>query len=227
MSEFRGFSPKAVSFLRALKRNNERTWFEKHRAEYEEYLLHPSRAFIESLREPLHRMSPHLQVGPKSMYRIYRDTRFSEDKTPYKTWVGYHFQDTRGGDKVNAPFFYLGWDPSGIAYGSGVWQFTPQQREIFRTRVTEGHSADRFTQIVAKLKRGKRFEVRGASLKRMPKGYDPDHINAPFLLHSGAYTSYEEDFPRDFYTPRFTARAVKLFQEALPFLQWMDELRAR
>jgi uncharacterized protein (TIGR02453 family) len=221
-SAFPGFDPRTIRFLRALKRNNRRPWFEAHRDNYEAWIRTPAKAWVEALREPMARINPNLAVGPRSVGRIYRDTRFSPDKTPYKTYVSFSFDDRRFG-KEFTPGCYMGFDPTGIAYGTGIYSFNTIQRELFRARITEGPLAERFTHVVSGLKKGKRFEPRGLALKNIPKGYDPEHPNAEFLKYNGFYVVHEEDLPAAFYSPRILKHAMGILAQTRPLQDWMAD----
>ncbi|MDZ4851199.1 MAG: TIGR02453 family protein, partial [Pirellulaceae bacterium] len=107
---FQGFSTETFKFLRDLAKHNDRDWFAENKQRYEDDVLAPSLAFIESMQPFVRKLSPYLTAIPKrvggSLMRIYRDTRFSKNKTPYKTNVGIHFRHEIGGD-VHGPGFYL------------------------------------------------------------------------------------------------------------------------
>lgn len=208
-----------VKFLRALKRNNKREWFHSHQQEYELSIKRPARAWLEEFRPLILKSFAQLEVSPRSIYRINRDTRFTDDKTPYKTWIGFLFRDRRFAKEI-APALYLGMDPTGIAMGAGIWRFDPLQRAVFRERVTCEPGASEFAQAVRALGRPG-FEVMGRELKKIPKGYDPEHPNADFLLHNGLYASKELDFPKAFGTPRFATEIARLFEPCRGIMEWM------
>ena len=116
--------PALFDFLRELKANNERPWFEENKARYRAEVQGPMLDFIQAFAEPLAEISPHFRADPRanggSLFRIYRDTRFSKDKTPYKTNVGAHFRHEAGKD-AHAPGFYLHLEPGMCFAGCGVW----------------------------------------------------------------------------------------------------------
>ena len=118
-------SPALFDFLRALRANNERPWFEANKARYREEVRDPMLDFIAAFAGPLAEISPHFRADPRpnggSLFRIYRDTRFSKDKTPYKTNVGAHFRHAAGRD-AHAPGFYLHLEPepASPAAASGI-----------------------------------------------------------------------------------------------------------
>ena len=127
-------SDKSFRFLRALARNNSREWFADHRDDYETHLKQPFQRLIADLQPDLLAISPHYRADPRgtggSLFRIHRDTRFSNDKTPYKTWSGARFFHARS-KTVPAPSFYLHVQPGGCFLGAGIWHPEPEtQRRI-------------------------------------------------------------------------------------------------
>lgn len=214
----------SLRFLRGLKRNNTREWFDAHRSEYEAAIKLPIRRLVSELRPLLIPRLPHLEISPRSVYRINRDTRFSDDKTPYKTWLGCLFWDRRF-KRNEGPALYLGLDPTGIAIGGGIWRFEPLQRAVFRERVTTRPSEVSFREAVSRARRNG-YEMLGKELKKVPVGFDPDHPNVEFLLHNGFYASRELDMPSGFGTPRLAGQIARLYEPCVPIMNWLaSELR--
>ncbi len=209
----------AIKFLRSLKRHNTREWFDSHRDQYEHDLRDPARRLAEELRPLLSPRFPWLEISGRSLFRINRDTRFSDDKTPYKTWIGYWFRDRRF-DKDWSPGLYLGLDPTGLALGGGIWRFQSLQRAIYRERISQAPSDTGFSNALAPLERAG-FELKGRDLKKIPRGYDPEHSNAEYLLHNGLYAAKEIDFPKSFGTPRFAADVAKRLEPCKDLIDWM------
>ena len=128
-SDFTGFQPSLFRFLRTLTANNNRDWFQKNKTKYEEQLLRPCQAFIRSFQLHLKRVSPHFLADERrvggSLMRIYRDTRFAKDKTPYKTNVGIHFRHEMGKDVIVPAFMFIS-HPASVSWGPGSG--TPTRR---------------------------------------------------------------------------------------------------
>ncbi len=124
MAEVSHFSPELFRFLRELAKNNSRDWFQANRQRYETALREPCLRFISDLGPPLRKISRHLVADPRpsggSLFRIYRDTRFAKDKSPYKTHAGMYFP-VRGGKDVHTPGFYLHLEPSACFAAAGLW----------------------------------------------------------------------------------------------------------
>ena len=122
---FEGFPPDAVRFLAELGKNNNRPWFQANRNRYEQSVRAPALAFIEAMAPRLERASPRIYADPSphggSLMRIHRDTRFSNDKRPYKTNIGIQFRHERG-DDVHAPGLYFHLDPKEFFLACGMWR---------------------------------------------------------------------------------------------------------
>ncbi len=165
------FSLRLFQFLAQLRRNNRRAWFLKHKAEYEDLARQPSLRLITDLRLQLRTVSPWLVANPKpvggSLFRIYRDVRFSKDKSPYKTHIGMHFPHASSSEAVHGPGLYLHLEPKGCFLAGGVWQ--PDPRSLARIRDAIAWKPDEWR----KAKRG--LELGGDTLTRAPRGYPADH----------------------------------------------------
>ena len=170
------FSKHTFTFLRALARNNNRPWFQDHAPDYERHVREPFLALIADLQTPLAKISSHMRADPRktggSLFRIYRDTRFANDKTPYKAWAGARlFHERRR--EVAAPSFYVHIAPKECFAGGGLWH--PESHTLKRIRdflVDNPAAWKRATQ-------GKTFREHfafwGESLSRAPRGYDAQH----------------------------------------------------
>ncbi len=215
------FRPELFEFLRQLKRHNNRDWFARNKARYEKDVRDPALAFIGSFAPHLQTLSPHFVADPRptrgSLFRIYRDTRFSADKRPFKTHVGIHFSHARGKD-AHAPVFYLHLEPDGCFAAAGVWH--PDNSALTKIR----------TAIVAKpeewAKATRKLELEGDSLMRPPRGFDPNHKFIEHLKRKDFVTSVDlteeqvcgPSFMRDFVAAcrsmlplvEFTTRALGL-----------------
>ena len=120
-----GFDQKTIGFLKELRANNNRDWFADNKSRYEELVLDVALRFIQSMQSPLDEMAPHFTAVPTrvggSLMRVYRDTRFSKNKLPYKTNVGIQFRHEDARD-VHAPGYYVHVDPDEVCIGSGMWR---------------------------------------------------------------------------------------------------------
>ena len=170
------FSDKTWKFLRALKRNNSREWFNAHRTDYETHLKQPFQALITDLQPDLATISPHYRADPRgtggSLFRIHRDTRFANDKTPYKTWSGARFFHERS-KQVAAPSFYLHIEPGGCFLGAGLWHPEPDTQRRIRGFIFDNPTGWKAAVQAPAFRR--RFEMTGDTLVRPPRGFPADH----------------------------------------------------
>ena len=176
MGTFKGFSPTMFDFLAELAANNNREWFQVRKDTYEADVREPALAFIEAMASPLAKISPHFTAVPKktggSLMRPYRDTRFSRDKTPYKTNVGIQFRHAQGKD-VHAPGYYLHIDPWQVFVGVGMWHPEPDALKAIRKAIVD--RPDDWKKVRSNRRFRSNFELAGSALKRAPKGFDADH----------------------------------------------------
>ena len=172
----RSFSPSLFSFLRDLEANNDREWFATHKQRYERSVREPGIRFIQEFAPHLAEISPHFVADPRSnggsMFRIYRDVRFSHDKSPYKTNVGLQFRHEAGRD-AHAPGFYLHLEPGAVFAAAGLWH--PDAATARSIRETIVADTARWRKITGSRRFADIFHLSGDSLKRPPAGIDPDH----------------------------------------------------
>jgi len=190
------FSRPLFEFLAELGINNDREWFKANRDRYIADVRDPMLAFVADFGERLHTISLHYVADPRpvggSMFRINRDIRFSKDKSPYKTNVGVHFRHEVG-KEVHGPGFYMHLEPGGSFAGVGIWQ--PDSETLGKIRGAMVANPVKWERLLADETFSKQFEVEGDSLKRAPKGYDPDHPLIEHLKRKShvASTSYTEE----------------------------------
>ena len=136
----KSFKPETLRFLNELAHNNNRDWFKQNKSRYEEQVLDVALLFIQSMQKPLREIAPHFTAVPKrmggSLMRVYRDTRFSKNKTPYKTNVGIQFRHEQAKD-VHSPGFYVHVDPEQVFVGAGMWHPDTQALAGIRERISD------------------------------------------------------------------------------------------
>lgn len=169
------FSKKTFGFLRDLEKNNNREWFEANKHRYEEFVREPALAYIEAMAPHLKKISPHFVASPKkvggSLMRVYRDVRFSKDKTPYKINIGIQFRHAAGKD-VHAPGFYLHIESKEVFVAGGIWH--PDSATLNNVRLHMDENQTGWKKVSRQLFT-KGYELHGDSLKKAPRGYDPEH----------------------------------------------------
>lgn len=170
------FTPELFEFLADLQANNNREWFADHKGRYEQHVKEPLLGFIEDFRPHLHSISKHFVADSRanggSMFRIYRDVRFSKDKTPYKTQAAVHFRH-EAAKSAYAPGFYLHLEPDEVFVGVGIWRPDTATVGAIRNRIATDPQS--WEAIVRAPRFAEEFELSGESLKRPPRGFDPDH----------------------------------------------------
>ena len=170
-AEAPSFSSELFAFLRELKANNEREWFNANKARYENEIKEPALAFVEDMAYRLPQVAPHLTADKRSLFRIYRDTRFAKDKTPYKTHVGIYFRHARSADADTAGM-YVHLEPRHVFMGAGIWH--PGTPALKRIRDALVARPEGWREAVAAV--GPTWTLAdGEALKRPPAGYDKDH----------------------------------------------------
>jgi uncharacterized protein (TIGR02453 family) len=170
------FSDKTFTFLRGLARNNNREWFLKHKPDYEAHVRGPFQQLLTDLQPDLAAISPQFRADPRpvggSLFRIHRDTRFANDKTPYKTHAGARLFHQRFRE-VDSPSFYIHIQPGHCFVGAGLWHPQAPTRTRIRHFLVDNPEAWRKAVHSPAFKR--RFELGGELLTRPPRGYPADH----------------------------------------------------
>ena len=205
----RHFSPQLFRFLRQLKRHNDRDWFARNREQYECEVREPLLRFVADVAEPLARISPAVNADPRptggSVFRIWRDTRFSKDKTPFKTHAAAHFRH-RAGRNVHAPGFYLHLEPGNVFFGAGIWHPDQEALDAIRRGILDN------AELWRKITRSRAFRAAcywdGDSAKRTPPGIDPGHPLIEDLLRKD-FTVLTDVPEKDALRPGFLDRFVR------------------
>jgi len=189
MTDFNGFEPDAIRFLLELRANNDRAWFQPRKAEYERLLKQPLEALCEALGERFRARGIPLRADARSPFRIYRDVRFSKDKSPYKTHVSADFPWAEDGgppetlsrtESVHVAGGYFHFAPDEGYVGGGMWHPDRPRLEAWRTLVAE-KPRDVHKVFDAPAFKGAFGELEGERLKRVPPGFAPDHPDAELL----------------------------------------------
>jgi uncharacterized protein (TIGR02453 family) len=185
-----GFTPKTLAFLRALKKNNEREWFHSHRDEYEAHCRQPMIAVIEQLAKDLKAFAPEMLADPRvSLFRQFRDTRFSEDKTPLKTNIAAVFPNRKLG-RMNGAGLYFEIAPGWVWIGGGLWALDTSQLQLVREHIVKNQK--QFEAIVKSPGFKKIGGLQGTQVSRVPRGFPQDHPAAAYLKHKQFLGSREE-----------------------------------
>ncbi len=219
---FEGFGPAFFGFLADLRQHNERAWFNANRGRYEADVVAPVLVFIEALAPGLLEISGHYTAVARksggSMFRIYRDTRFSRDKTPYKTHVACQFRHAMGRD-AHAPGFYVHLEPGRVAVGGGIWQ--PASGPLGRIRETIADSPATWQRIIDDPELVRRFGgISGDSLKRAPRGYGAAQRHLDDLRRK-SYFLMQRVSAADAARAAFVDETVAAFRAADPLMRFI------
>jgi uncharacterized protein (TIGR02453 family) len=213
MDTFPGFPKELFTFLDQLAANNNREWFNDNKQRYRDSVVEPVCDFIEAMEPRLLAVSEHFVADPRphggSMFRIYRDTRFSKDKRPYKENVGCQFRHEAGKD-AHAPGFYVHLGRDEIFFGGGVW--LPPNPMLGQIRDAIIEQPERWLAVSADSTIIKRFGgINGDSLKRPPRGYDADHPNIEDLKRKSFY-AMRTATKKQAMSPRFIDEVADAFR---------------
>jgi len=223
---FNGFPKEAPAFLRALKRNNNREWFLEHKQVFDDKVKAPMVQLVEALNTALADFAPSFVTDPaKAVYRIYRDTRFSPDKTPYKTHIAALFLP-RGLEKHASGSLYFEVSAEDVGVAGGIYMPGPEQLLAVRTHLAEHH--ERFRRLLGD-KRLRRLmgSLCGEQLTRVPKGFPSDHPAADLIRYKQWYM-YVQLAPALVTSPKLLAELLKRFRAMMPLVEFLNEpLRPR
>ena len=218
---FKAFPKEGLKFLRSLKRNNNREWFQEHKSIYEEHVKQPMEDLIHALAAEFQRFAPEMIATPRdSAYRIYRDTRFSKDKSPYKTHIAAVFPRS-GLGKHDGAGFYLHIATSEVFIGGGLYM--PEAEDLARVRQRIADDPAAFFRVI----RGKQFkklfgDVTGDQLARVPRGFPADHPAANYLRNKNFLAA--RSFPAETaVSPQFFRLIVETFKGMVPFVRFLNE----
>jgi uncharacterized protein (TIGR02453 family) len=214
------FSAETLKFLRALKRNNRREWFNAHRDDYEAYVRQPMTAIVARLADDFRAFAPELVASPKvSMYRIYRDTRFSENKTPYKTHIAAVFP-TRGLLKHEGAGAYFHISPDEVWVGGGM--YSPEPAQLYAVREHIASHVKQLRAVVESPRFRRQFgTLDGDKLQRVPRGFPRDHPAAEYLKFRNFLAGAE--FPGTFATrPKFYSTLLAVFRHVTPLARFLN-----
>jgi len=217
---FPGFSEEMFRFFRGLKRNNRREWFQPRKHLYDQHVKIPMLQLVAGLNADLARFAPDYVTDPaKAVFRIYRDTRFSADKTPYKTHVAASFR-RRGPKGVPTAGFYFSVSSEQVEVAGGLYHPAPETMLLVRT-----HIAESFAELhkIAANRKARRLvgEIQGDELTRAPKGFDPRHPAINLIKKKDWILDIMLD-PKLALTPKLQREITARFRAMAPFLEYLN-----
>lgn len=225
-SEFRGFPMAGLHFLADLEVNNEKAWFEANKAAFQSQLLAPAVEFVTAVGTRLQSISNKIQYdtrtnGSGSLMRIYRDTRFSTDKTPYKTAVaGMWWQGS--GKKTEVPAFGFQVTKNRMELMAGMFGFSKEQLEAYREAVADEKLGKELVEVVTAVTASGQYQISGQHYKKVPRGFDPEHERAEYLLYHHLYVHPKTAVPASVViSPELVDICMAHFEQMAPIQQWL------
>lgn len=220
---FEGFPKEGIAFLKKLKKNNNRLWFAKHKGEYESFVKLPMQSLIVALQPHFIRLAPDYELHPKrSIFRIYRDTRFSKDKTPYKTHIAAHAVPKGKLKGLEVSGYYMHIEPGMVYAGAGIYM--PDGNQLKKIRRAIVNRSDEFLAIVESRRFKKMFgelEMKGERLKRVPPDFDANHPMAEWLRYKHYFVGVE--WPESkCYSAKLVDDFVEVFETADPLVKFLN-----
>ena len=225
---FAGFSPALIQFLGELRAHNTREWFQAHREQYEDYLLEPARQFVTAMGECLRAVGSDIHAEAKvhgSIFAINRDTRFSADKTPYKTYLDLWFWQGDGPSRERPGYFFR-LQPESLILGAGMHSFPDAALQRYRAAVGDVQESQRLEAAAASVT-SSGASLGGQTLKRVPAGLIEANGHTPpkradWLRHTGLFAQCEvQPLPHETFTPDFAAFCTERYQRLAPLQQWL------
>lgn len=226
---FTGFPEETLGFLERLKKNNDRDWFKAHRGEFDDFVLGPARSFVVALGDRLRASGLKVVADPrtdKSIFRLHRDTRFSKDKSPYKTHLAILLWEGDG-PKMECPGFYFHLDPETLMIGGGIYMFPPHQLREFRRSVDHDKRGPALEKILKQAGKLVPSEPHAGKYKRVPRGFDADHPRAELLKLKGLTFGEEIPPPPALHSRKLVEFCARRYEKMAPVHRWLLEMTRR
>lgn len=222
---FNGYSTKSLSFLKELRANNNKEWFEDRKYIYEEYILEANRSFVVEMGEHLQALVPTINAVPKingSMYRIYRDTRFAKDKTPMKTHTGVIFWQGKA-KRTQSANFYTRATPEEYVIGAGIRRFDTALLSTYRDYILDLDNADKLHAILQECRR-KGYDIIEPSYKRLPRSFPKTYPYPELALLNGMVVNKKFKPDETYFSSKLIHRCYDIYEELLPLQQWLYDM---
>ncbi|WP_321778151.1 DUF2461 domain-containing protein [Sulfurimonas sp.] len=227
--DFKGFSKKTLPFLESIRKNNNKEWFEAHRSEYEEFILNPSRAFVEEFGEHLQALEPTINFSPKinkSLFRIYRDSRrMGAIKVPLKHRIGMIFWQGNG-SRMQSSHFYLHFSPDELFVAVGVRWFEKPMLDAYREYIKDDKRRERLAQLLQSLD-AKGYKCIEKGYKRYPRGFNAQMPDANLSLYKGMATYKILDPKLIIDGKKFINTLYSIYEDMLELQQVVYEISLR
>jgi len=223
--QFDGFKEDALKFLDEIKENNNKVWFEDNRHRWEELILSPNKAYVQEMGEHLIALAPFIKAEPKvagSLFRIYRDTRFSKDKTPIKTKIGIMFWQGTA-HRMQSPCFYMQYKVEEVFIATGIRVFKTDLLKKYREFIKIEKNAKALHEILEDLKT-KGINITAPHYKRVPAGFDKQSPYAYLSQYNGLFVYKTFKPNKTFFSTRIINYNFKFYDSTLELFNWLDTL---
>lgn len=215
--DFTGFNKEGLTFLENLSKNNNKNWFESNKSLFKDILEPDSKNFTISLKESLEKLLN--QPIKSKIFRIYRDVRFSKDKTPYNTYIRIAFYLE---DNPNGPAFMLSIEPNlSLVMGCGIFEFSKNDLETYRKKIINSSEKQNFVQILDNIKNSK-YRIDMTSYKKIPKEYIDKYPQEELLKTKGLTIWKESSIPKEFLSKDAIEFSLAQYKQMLPLHNWFN-----
>lgn len=220
---FQGFSAETVFFLKNLKENNNREWFLARKKDYLKKVLKPAADFVIELGEMLQGISPDIHAEPKinrSISRIYRDTRYSQNQEPYRTYLGIWFW--QGSGKIHeSPGYYFELRPEQLYLSAGIRSFSRKSLYCYRETIAHSKDHDELVDIIEKLQENQDYHLTKENFKQVPEGYQVEGKKAELIRFNGLMVNTELPIPSELYNRNLLKFVFRIYKDFSPLVNWL------
>ena len=221
--QFDGFKQEGLDFLKEIEENNNKVWFENNRYRWEEHVNNVNKAYVEEMGEHLIALAPHIKAQPKaggSLYKIYRDTRFSKDKTPIKTKSGIIFWQGSG-HRMKSPAFYMQYKCDEFLIATGILRFKEELLKEYREYIKIEKNAKALHEILEDLT-AKGISLPEQHYKRLPAGFDKENPYSYLSKYNGMLVYKRFKPNKTFLSKRIINHNFKFYDATLELFNWID-----
>lgn len=223
--KFTGFNEEALNFLDEIKNNNNKVWFEANRDRWSKLILEPNKAYVQEMGEHLIALAPFIKAEPKvsgSLFRIYRDIRFSKDKTPIKTKIGIMFWQG-GAHRMQCASFYMQYKSDEILLATGIRAFKSPLLKAYREYIKVEKNAKALHEILEEFK-SKKIKIIEPHYKRYPAGFKKEDKYSYLSLYNSMFAINTFKPNKTFFSEKIIDRNFKFYDTSLALFDWLYDL---
>lgn len=223
---FKGFSIENLQFLEGLSSHNNRSWFEENRSVFDKIVMPEAQDFVVAMGSRLAEISNDIVADPRtdrSIFRIHRDTRFSKDKSPYKTHLALVFWEGPF-RKVESPLFYFHLEPQKLLLAAGMHMIPGEFLESYRAAVDDSKTGVSLERVIEEVRKKGPYELGWEKYKKVPRGYDPEHPRRQLLKFGGIGFFIEMPVPVEIFDDRAVEFVFRHFENMAPVYNWVNQI---